>query len=120
MANIGPFTFTLWRINMPRIYRPKVRLPARSGVPGHIIMRGSRRSAIASGPCAVLVASRAVAQSLIDNYYALCDASTVVNVTDQHGKTFQSVIVLSVSHLLSDQIGGTCRVDSQWQLDVGF
>jgi hypothetical protein len=120
MPNIGSFTFTQWRINMPRIYRPKIRLPARSGVQGHIIMRGPRRSAIASGTCAVYVASRSVAQSLIDNYYTLSDTAGVVSVTDQHGKTYQNVIVLAVSHMLSDQIGGTCRVDSTWQLDVGF
>lgn len=120
MANIGPFTFSQWRINMPRIYRPKARLPARSGVPGHIIMRGSRRSPIASGGCAVIVANRATAQTLLDNYYALCDSASVVNVTDQHGKVFQNVIALAVSHFLSDQFGGTVRVDSSWQLDVGF
>lgn len=120
MANIGPFTFPLWRINMPRIYRPKRRLPARSGVPGHVIVRGSRRSAIARGACATVAANRAAAQSLIDQYYTLCDNSTVVSVTDQHGKVFQGVIVLSVMHYLSDQVGGTARIDTVWELDVGF
>jgi hypothetical protein len=120
MANIGPFTFTQWRINMPRIYRPKVRLPARAGVQGNIIVRGSRRSEIAQGACAVLVGSRAAAQALIDQYYALCDVATVVSVTDQHGRVFPNVIALSVSHMLSDQVGGTARLDSVWSLDVGF
>jgi len=120
MANIGPFIFSQWRINMPRIYRPKRRLQARSGVPGHVIVRGSRRSPIARGPCAVIVANRAAAQTLIDQYYALCDASTVVSVTDQHGKTFPGCIVLSVMHYLSDQLGGTARIDTVWELDVGF
>lgn len=121
MANsIGPFTFSQWRINMPRVRRPKIRAPARSGVPGNIVVRGYQRSDLAMGWTAAIVGNLASAQALIDQHIALASSTTVVTVVDQFGKIFQNCIVMDVQHELSLQMGGTARVDAYWTIDVGF
>ncbi len=120
MATIGPFTFTQWRINMPRIRRPKIRLQARAGVPQNVLVRGYLRIEVVSGWTAVIVASVAAAQTLIDQHITLASGLDVVSVVDQFGRVYPRVTVMDVQHELSQQIGGTARVDAYWTLDVGF
>jgi hypothetical protein len=120
MASIGSFSFTQWRIAMPRLRRPKVRAQARVGVPGNVVIRGSYRMGLASGWTAVVVGSVATAQALIDQYSALANGTNNVTVIDQFGRSYPFVIVMDVHHELSQQVGGTARVDAFWTLDVGF
>ncbi len=120
MATIGPFTFTQWRIAMPRIRRPKVRLAAHAGVAQNILVRGYLRIDPVSGWTAVISANIATAQALIDQYVALASSTDVVSVTDQFGRVYPRVTVMDVHHELSQQVGGTARVDAYWTLDVGF
>lgn len=120
MASIGQFSFSQWRIAMPRQRRPKIRLPARSGVNGNVLVRGYYRMDPATGWTATIAASLSAAQSLIDSYTALASSTGVVTVVDQFGRSYSGVIVLDVRHELSLQIGNLARVDAYWTLDVGF
>lgn len=120
MPSIGRFTFTQWRITMPRVRRPKVRLAAHAGVPQNILVRGYLRIDTVSGWTAVIVANLGTAQDLIDQHIALASSNEVVSVVDQFGRVFNRVTVMDVHHELSMQIGGTARVDAYWTLDVGF
>lgn len=120
MASIGNFSFHQWRIAMPREVRPKLPLQRRSGVAQRVLVRGDRQMESAAGWTATICASRAAAQTLIVQHLALVSSTQVVSVVDQFGFTFPYVTPMTVRHDLTDQIGGTARVDAYWTLDVGF
>lgn len=124
MASIGRFSFVQWRIRMPAIVRPKVRLPPRAGVPQNVIIRGDYRSAVAMGWTAALVANETAARALLNEYVALAASTEVVQVVDQFGYRFSYVTVLSAAgdgtaFEITKQLSGA-RLDCYWTLDVGF
>lgn len=125
MPSIGRFPFTQWRIRMPVLVRPKVRLPPRAGVPQNVIVRGDRRSTVASGWTAVYVANEIAARSLLNDYAALAASTEVVQVVDQFGFRYNYVSVLSVAgdgtaYEINRNLPSGARLDCYWTLDVGF
>lgn len=120
MPTIGRFAFVQWRIAMPRVRRPKIRLAPRPGVIGNVIVRGFRRIETASGWTAGLATPLSGAQQLIDDYTELAASTNNVRVVDQFGRVYTDVIVMDVRADLTLQINGVYRVDAFWTLDVGF
>lgn len=115
MASIGNFSFHQFRLTMPRVRRPYVRLQPFSGVNNYVLVRGSPRIELARGSTAIQLANRGAAQALL-NYY-INSIGYVVNVTDQFGVVFTQCTIMNVDPTPSDIIGGA-RLDAVWTLDV--
>lgn len=116
---IGPYTFSQWRLAIPRTSYAMAAIPGAPGYAGRIVISDAKQKPLARGSTAIQTAGNgATAALLMNQYYALKDARQPLTIVDQFGLAFFNCLILDVVCEPSELIGGLCRVDCNWVIDV--
>jgi len=116
---IGPYGFHQWQITMPRPSYALAVQPAAPGVDGNLIFSDALRTPVVRGQTAVMLSGNGQTAALfLANYYTMKNDRQPVTIVDQFNVVFRDCLILDVECTPTELVGGVCRIDCLWTIDV--